>query len=191
MSDQNYRQYPPGYPPGSPPGQPPGYPPGQPPGYPPGQPPGYPPGQPPGYPPGQPPAPPPPSQPMQPPGGGYPYVPPPAGMTPVAGEQKPKMETMALISLIAGIVSLLFIFPGCCCWLSWVAWAPGAAAIVLGIMARNKINQDPVNLTGGNLALIGIISGAAGVVLFLLFVVLYILGIAGGVMQDMYQKMGR
>lgn len=186
MSSQNFGQNPPGYPPGPPPGgSPPGAPPGSPPGgYPPGSPPGYPPGAPPGSPygapPGQPAGQPPPM--AAPPPGGYPVAPPPGGGSDL---QKPKNDTMAIVSIASGIAAILCIFPGCCCYLSFIAPLPGIAAVVTGFLARKNIERDPVNLTGDKLALVGMICGGASVVLFLVFVVLYILGIAGGVMSDM------
>ena len=191
---------------GKPPAYPPGYPPGPPQGSPPQSPPGYPPGQPQGYPP----AAPPPGSPYGSPYGAPPQAPPgaPAGQTPTLASppqggyalgapppaagpsdiQKPKNEMMAIISLAAGIASVLCIFPGCCCYLSFVAPLPGIAAVITGYLARKKIAEDPVNLTGGMLALIGMICGGAGTALFLVYVVLYILGIAGGVMSDVMQK---
>lgn len=165
MSSQNFGQNPPGYPPGSPPGAPPGSPPGAPPGAPPGVPPSA-------------------QPPLQgaPPPGGYPMAPPPGGPSDIS---KPKNETMAIVSLAAGIASLLCVFPGCCCYLVFIAPLPGIASIVTGFMARKKIEEDPVNLTGGTLALVGMICGIAGVAMFLVFIVLYILGIAGDIMSSM------
>jgi hypothetical protein len=109
--------------------------------------------------------------------------PPPAGGPP--GEPKQRNETMAIVSLAAGIVAILCIFPGCCCYLSFLAPLPGVAGIVLGIMARKKIEQDPVNLTGDKLALIGMICGGVATALFVVFLVLYILGFAGQVINDL------
>jgi hypothetical protein len=172
MSSQNFGQNPPGYPPGPPAGGPPA----SPPGYPPGAPGNAPPGSPYGSPPGQ-------QPPMAaPPPGGYPMGPPPGGPTDM---QKPKNDTMAIVSIAAGIASLLCVFPGCCCSLTFIAPLPGIAAVVTGFLARKNIEKDPVNLTGNTLAMVGMICGGASVVLFLVFVVLYILGIAGSVIGDM------
>ncbi len=165
MSNQDYGQ-PPG---GSPPGQPPGYPPGAPAGAPPGYPAAPPGGQPLGYQMGGP---------LQ-------------GMPPQPGMDKPKMEPMALIAMITGIVSILCIFPGCCCGLWFISPAPAIAGIVLGIMGRNKINQDPEKLTGQILAIVGIICGAVAILAFLVWIVLYALGISAQLMQQMSQSMGR
>jgi hypothetical protein len=163
MSGQNHGQKPPGYPPGFPPGAPAGMPPAAPPS-------------------GGPPAP------AQQPG---PY---PFGMSPRMGGpdvSKPKYETLAVISLVAGIAAILCIFPGCCCYLSFLAPAPGIAAIVLGIMSRKKIEQDPLNLTGSVLALTGMICGGVATALFLIFIILYILGIAGQVISDLSHQVRR
>jgi hypothetical protein len=216
MSSQNYGK-PPGYPPGYPPGPPQGSPPQSPPGYAPGQPQGYPPAAPPGSPYGSPYGAPPQAPPGAPPGSPYgspygapPQAPPgaPAGQPPTLASppqdgyslgapppaggpsdiQKPKNEMMAIISLAAGIASVLCIFPGCCCYLSFVAPLPGIAAVITGYLARKKIAEDPVNLTGGMLALIGMICGGTGTALFFVFLILYILGIAGGVISDLMNK---
>ena len=102
--------------------------------------------------------------------------------------QKPKNDTMAIVSLASGIAAILCIFPGCCCYLSFIAPLPGIAAVVTGFLARKNIEKDPVNLTGNTLALVGMICGGAAVALFLVFIVLYILGIAGSVISDMQGK---
>jgi len=66
-------------------------------------------------------------------------------------------QTFAYISLACGILSML------CCF----SIITGPAAIVTGFMARSKISQDPEAYGGGMLALIGMITGVIGTLLFI------------------------
>ena len=103
---------------------------------------------------------------------------------------KPKMEPMAIISMITGIVSLLCVFPGWCCGLWFIAPAPAIAAVILGIMARNKIKQEPEKLTGNTLTIVGLICGALSLLLFLVLIALTILMYAG-VLTNEFMNMHR
>jgi hypothetical protein len=76
-------------------------------------------------------------------GSNTPFQPPPAGAG--AGQNK----TLAIISLVLGILSV-------CCY---IAPATGIAALVTGFMATKKANQDPQNYGGKGLALAGMICG--------------------------------
>jgi hypothetical protein len=58
-------------------------------------------------------------------------------------------QTLAIVSLILGIVSL-------CCYISPVT---GIAALVTGFMAMKKANADPTNYGGKGLAIAGMITG--------------------------------
>jgi dolichol kinase len=105
----------------------------------------------------------------------------PPGYHPQAGLMQPppqppqKMDEMAIASLVCGIISVVLIFPGCICGGYMLAWAPGVAAIVLGVYGRKKIRQNPDTLVGDNLALTGLITGICGAALSALVIVLYIL----------------
>ncbi len=87
-----------------------------------------------------------------------PFQPPPAG---TGGQNK----TLALVSLVLGILSI-----PCCGFLS------GIPAVIVGIMARGRVQKDPQNYTGSGFALAGIITGIIGT----------ILSIALGILQLMF-----
>lgn len=93
------------------------------------------------------------------------------GPPPAAGPN----QTLAIVSLVVGILSLL------CC----TAFIPGIVAIVLGFMARGKANSDPMNYGGAGLALGGIICGALSLLGGLIVIVLYFLGFAASMMGNM------
>lgn len=72
-------------------------------------------------------------------------------------EQK---QTLSIVSLVLGIVGLLF---SCCC----CAGIPfDIAAIVVGILAKKK------NVPGQGMALAGIILGAVGIVIYIITVII-------------------
>jgi RsiW-degrading membrane proteinase PrsW (M82 family) len=77
-------------------------------------------------------------------------TPPPA--TPAPAVAAPN-QTLSLISFIAGIVGVLFL------WLWPLAFLPAVAAVVLGFLGRNREKAAPKWM-----ALIGIIAGFVGVV---------------------------
>lgn len=136
---------PPGYPPAG--GQPPGYPPGG--GLPPG---GMPFGQQPGY--------------VPPPGYGAPAP----GVAPQYGGMGgggQKTEIMAIISLVAGIVSIPAHY---CCYLGIPI---GIAAIILGILSIMKINKDPQSWGGKGLAIGGIVAAIVGFAIIAVIIILY------------------
>jgi hypothetical protein len=101
-------------------------------------------------------------------GANTPFQPPPAG---AGGENK----TLALISLICGILSLI-----CCSW-----FIPGIAAIVLGVVARSKAKENPAEYGGAGLALGGIITGAISLVLGIIIIILYMAGALAGVLGNL------
>jgi hypothetical protein len=82
---------------------------------------------------------------------------------PVAGGPN---QTLAIVSLVLGIVSIIF------CQIT------GPVAIVLGFMARRKAAERPLEHGGAGLALAGIITGVLGT-LFLVLVVLYLIFVFG------------
>ena len=65
---------------------------------------------------------------------------------------------MAIISLVTGIVGVL-----CCGWFVF-----SIAALVLGILGRNEINQSGGAKKGAGLAMAGLILGAVGIALGIL-----------------------
>ncbi|HMQ05235.1 MAG TPA: DUF4190 domain-containing protein [Pyrinomonadaceae bacterium] len=83
-------------------------------------------------------------------------------------------QTLAIISLVAGILGLTV-----CCG----SLLPSLAAVVLGFMARGKANSDPANYGGSGLALGGIITGALGLLAGIIVLALYFLGFAATMMQ--------
>jgi len=95
-----------------------------------------------------------------------PFQPPPAGSD---GENK----TLAIVSLVLGILSIV-----CCGFLT------GVPAIVVGYIAKNKVAENPREFGGSGLATGGIITGAIGTVLGILFLLLQIfLGGLGALIQ--------
>lgn len=142
---------------GDPPVPPPGYPPYQ------QQPPYQQPGQQPGqtaYPPYQQPG-----QPTYQPGYGQPGYGQPGYSVPTNGK--------ATAALITGIASVVLAF---CC----VGALGGIAALLLGIRARSEIRASAGRQGGDGMALAGIITGAAAIVLGVLMLVLVALAVANG-----------
>jgi Domain of unknown function (DUF4190) len=101
------------------------------------------------------------TQPYSPPVVGGPQVP--GVYPPYQGVQKPyystgylarKTDEMAIVSLICGVASFV-IFP----------LLPAIAAIILGVMSRDRIRKNPGNLEGEGLALTGLILGIVNVVI--------------------------
>ena len=92
-------------------------------------------------------------------GSSTPFQPPPAAM---AGQNK----TLAIVSLVSGIVGLL------CCSGFFVV---GLAAVVTGFMARGKASSNPAEYGGGGLALGGIITGAISILFGVLYWILVFL----------------
>jgi hypothetical protein len=150
----------------------------EPPGQVPPPPPPTPP-QPPSVPPPPPGQPPQPYQPQQP---GYvqPYAPPEApGVTP---------------ALVLGIVSVVAMPIGCCCWfLELLAIPLGVVAVVMGVNARNRINASQGTLGGGGKATAGIITGGIAAVLGLIILVIGVIftGLnASGVLSNIINQIG-
>lgn len=94
-------------------------------------------------------------------GSNTPLQPPPAG---VSGQNK----TLAIISLITGVVSVL-----CCNGI----FVMGIAAIILGFMARGKAKSNPTEYGGAGLALGGIITGGISLLLGLLYWIMILAGV--------------
>ena len=80
-------------------------------------------------------------------------------------------KTLAIVSLVSGILSCL------CCF----SIITGPVALVTGFMARGKIGEDPGTYGGGTLAMVGMILGVVGIILFLILAVVQFF--MGGLMQ--------
>lgn len=102
-------------------------------------------------------------------GSNTPFQPPPAGVA--GGENK----TLAIISLVTGILSLF-----CCGWI-----IPGVAAVVMGFIARGKAKSNPAEYGGEGLALGGIIVGGVSLLLGIVVIILYFVGALAGMIQGM------
>ncbi|MEQ1644241.1 MAG: DUF4190 domain-containing protein, partial [Pyrinomonadaceae bacterium] len=76
-------------------------------------------------------------------GSNTPFQPPPAGVA--GGENK----TLAIVSLVLGIVSL-------CCYVSPLT---GLGALITGFMAMKNVNNDPAQYGGKGLAIAGMVTG--------------------------------
>jgi uncharacterized membrane protein len=72
---------------------------------------------------------------------------------------------MATASLVLGICSIVL------CWLWFIAIIAGILAIIFGIVAKNKIKENPA-LTGEGAAKAGIITGIIGVALIVLVIIM-------------------
>jgi hypothetical protein len=84
----------------------------------------------------------------------------------VAGQ--PEQDTMAIVSLILGILNFF------CCGII----AP--VALVLGFMSRAKIRNSGGALRGEGLALAGIILGAVGILELIVAIILAIISATAG-----------
>ena len=89
-----------------------------------------------------------------------PFTPPPMGGS---GGQN---QTLAIVSLVSGILSCL------CC----VSIVTGPLALILGYMAKNNVKQNPTMYGGQNLATWGMITGGIGTALVILLIILQIFG---------------
>jgi hypothetical protein len=99
-----------------------------------------------------------------PPGGGGGYGAPGPGF---GGAQPQSTSVMAIISLVTGILSII------CCG----SFIFGIAAVILGFLGRKEINESNGAKKGAGMAMAGLILGAVGIAVSLLY---WILVIAGG-----------
>jgi hypothetical protein len=74
---------------------------------------------------------------------------------PVSAAPAGQNKTLAIVSLVSGILGLTI----CCGW-----FLPSLLGVILGFMARSKANQNPAEYGGGGLATAGLITGALGIV---------------------------
>ncbi len=76
-------------------------------------------------------------------------------------------QTLAIVSMSLGIASLTI---GWCCYSGFLI---GPAALVTGFIALAQIRSDPLSNGGKGFAIAGIATGAAFLVLCLLFIIIY------------------
>lgn len=91
-------------------------------------------------------------------------------------------NTLALISLIAGISSIALLLLSICTWcLGVIPLLLGLAAAVMGFISKRQIDQSQGLQTGMKMAVTGMILGIVGAVLSLVFMVigLIVVGFAG------------
>ena len=84
------------------------------------------------------------------------------GNVPPAAPRSTKTNTLAILSLVCGILSV----PMFCCW--FIGIPLGIAAVVLGVIARNQISRTGEQ--GGGLAVAGMAIGGIMAVLTLILV---------------------
>ncbi len=95
-------------------------------------------------------------------------------------ETPPKGTTsaMAIISLIAGILSILALLAGFCLpCLAIFSLILGPLAAILGFIGRKKITESNGSRSGNGLAIGGIVSGLIGTVGAVVAIILLILGV--------------
>lgn len=91
---------------------------------------------------------------------------------------RPANNPLALASMICGIAGLVLMF-------CWVGFLPAVAALIMGFIGRNQINQSGGAQGGSGMALTGIITGAIAVGLSLLIIVVYLVtGTLGAILNN-------
>lgn len=112
----------------------------------------------------------PPPQSWQAPGGWQQPSPAPQGMTPGLGQTRAQAHPLAIISLIAGVLSIT---------LGLICGGPifGITAIALGLVALTQIKGNPGKYSGKGFAIAGVIIGALWALIFVLMMLLGIIGI--------------
>ena len=106
-------------------------------------------------------------------------IPPGYGGQPFPPFQYPRPEASeATPSLVFGILSLVALPLGCCCGIGYLVALPlGAAGVVFGFNARNKIAASRGGLGGDGKALGGIVTGATALFVVVVLGALGLLGI--------------
>jgi len=99
------------------------------------------------------------SPPPPPPGGGYGAPPPGYG-----GAQPQSNSVMAIISLVTGILGVV------CCG----SFVFAIAALILGFLARKEINQSGGLKKGSGMATAGIVLGAIGLIISVVWIILVV-----------------
>jgi hypothetical protein len=91
-----------------------------------------------------------------PPGGAYGAAP---GQFPPPGAVGPRVHPLAIVSLVAGILSL----PACCCW--FFGFPLPLCAVACGVVALGKIKAQPQLYSGAILCWIGMVFGGLGLIM--------------------------
>ncbi len=86
-------------------------------------------------------------------------------------EKEKKPGPMAIISLIAGIVSMP------CGWFWGVGLIFAVVAIVLGILDLKSIKEGKSDSQGRGFDITGIVCGGVGILIFIIFITLVIIGV--------------
>jgi thiol-disulfide isomerase/thioredoxin len=102
-----------------------------------------------------------------------PYFQPPPPIAPFQGVPEPPTDTKATISLILGIFSMVC-----------MGFVAGVPAIVLGVLARRDSERSGGMVGGSGVALAGIITGAVGSFIGLVWVGLFVGGIVTGILES-------
>ncbi len=108
-------------------------------------------------------------------GGGYGAPPPPGGgygapQPGYGGGQPQQTSVMAIVSLVTGIVGIV------CCICYGLGGLFGIAALVTGFLGRKEIAESGGQKKGQGLALAGMICGGIGLVLSIVWWVLFAVG---------------
>ncbi len=93
-----------------------------------------------------------------------PNVPPPTDKYLNSESQEEKPSGLAIASMIVGICSIIF----CCASLNLIL---GIVAVVLGFVEKKNIKDGTSTEAGGNFALTGIITGFAGIAIWVLMLI--------------------
>ncbi len=88
-------------------------------------------------------------------------------------EPPPTVSPLAVVSLVLGILSVLFALLGLCCFLGLPGIPLGIAAAVCGHLALRQVRHG--RHTGRGPTLVGLITGYAGAALALVLTVVYVI----------------
>lgn len=95
----------------------------------------------------------------------------------------PETSVLAVVSLVAGILGLIGAF--------FAPLLASIVAVICGHIARSRIRQNPAQLSGDGLALVGLILGYAGIALSVIGVLFLgaMFGIGVRFLYDIWQQM--
>jgi hypothetical protein len=79
---------------------------------------------------------------------------------------EPKLNPLALISFICGVLSMPTCF--CSCFAPGINSPLAIAGLVCGILGINKIREQPQMWKGGWMSIVGIVTSGVGLILVLL-----------------------
>jgi len=87
--------------------------------------------------------------------------------------QRAPVDTLAVLSLVFGILSLLFCGPFL-----------GLPGVICGHMARKRAREETLPSSNGGLSLAGLITGYIGLVFYGIFMIIYVVAIAIAIASD-------